>query len=152
MVRVLCLALLALCLTASADARAQAQGRGLEALTIVSASGRHPFMVEIADTDADRAQGLMYRRHLAADHGMLFDFGKAETVTMWMQNTYIALDMIFIRADGSIARIARNTEPLSTRVISSGEPVPFVLEVVAGTASRLGLEPGDRVEHPRLKR
>jgi uncharacterized membrane protein (UPF0127 family) len=133
-------------------ARSSGQAQGLEALTVVSASGRHPFLVEVARTDADRAQGLMYRRHLAPDRGMLFDFERVEPISMWMQNTYISLDMIFIRPDGTVARIAQNTEPLSTRVISSGEPVLAVLEVVAGTASRLGLKPGDRVEHPLFRR
>lgn len=152
MVRAL-LALLALLVAAQIGGAARAQGaaRDREALTIVTATGRHAFKVEIADNDADRAQGLMYRRHLDPDRGMLFDFGRTEVVTMWMQNTYVSLDMIFIRADGSVARIAPNTEPLSTRVISSGEPVPFVLEVVAGTAARIGLKAGDRIEHPLFK-
>jgi uncharacterized membrane protein (UPF0127 family) len=125
----------------------------LEPLTIVSARGgaRHPFMVEVARTDAERAQGLMFRRSLAPDRGMLFDFKRVEPVTMWMQNTYVSLDMLFIRPDGSIARIAARTEPLSTRTISSGEPVLAVLEVPAGTAARLGIEAGDRVEHAMFK-
>lgn len=129
----------------------QNPGQALQPLTIVTGSGRHPFMVEVADNDAGRAQGLMYRRHLADDRGMLFDFGRTELVTMWMQNTYVSLDMIFVRSDGTVARVAQNTEPLSTRTISSGEPVPFVLEVVAGTARRLGLKAGDRIEHPLFK-
>ncbi len=82
---------------------------------------------------------------------MLFDFAKVEPVSMWMQNTYLSLDMLFIRADGTIARIAANTEPLSTRTIASGEPVLAVLELNAGTASRLGIKAGDRVEHPVFK-
>ena len=94
----------------------------------------------------------MYRRSLAPDRGMLFDFARVQPISMWMQNTYIPLDMIFIRADGSIARIAENAEPLSTRTIPSGEPVLAVLEVIGGTAARLGVKPGDRVEHPLFKR
>ena len=90
----------------------------------------------------------MYRRSLAPDRGMLFDFAKVEPVSMWMQNTYVSLDMLFIRPNGTIARIAADTEPLSTRIIPSGEPVLAVLEVVAGTARRLGIRPEDRVEHP----
>ena len=86
------------------------------------------------------------------DQGMLFDFGRIEPVAMWMQNTYLPLDMLFIRADGTIARIAANTEPLSTRTIPSGEPVLAVLELNAGTAAKLGIKPGDRVEHPVFKR
>ena len=123
-----------------------------EPLTIVSGSGRHTFQVEVARNDADRAQGLMFRRNLAPDRGMLFDFGRVQPISMWMQNTYIPLDMIFIRADGTIARIAENAEPLSTRTILSGEPVLAVLEVPGGTAERLGIKPGDRIEHPLFKR
>ena len=123
-----------------------------EPLTIAGASGRHAFQVEVARNDAERAQGLMYRRSLAPDRGMLFDFARVQPISMWMQNTYIPLDMIFIRADGSIARVAENAEPLSTRTIPSGEPVLAVLEVIGGTAARLGVKPGDRVEHPLFKR
>jgi uncharacterized membrane protein (UPF0127 family) len=131
----------------SANAHAQA----LQPLTIVTASGRHEFQVELADTDASRAQGLMYRRSLAPDRGMLFDFKRVEPVSMWMQNTYVSLDMLFIRPDGTIARVAMNAEPLSTRTIPSGEPVLAVLEVPAGTAARLGVKAGDKVEHPIFK-
>jgi len=134
-------------LTWSASAHAQV----LQPLTIVTASGRHMFQVELADNDASRAQGLMYRRSLAPDRGMLFDFKRVEPISMWMQNTYVSLDMLFIRPDGTIARVATNAEPLSTRTIPSGEPVLAVLEVVAGTAARLGIKPGDKVEHPLFK-
>ncbi len=124
-----------------------------EPLAIVTQGGqRHAFQVEVVRNDADRAQGLMYRRSMAADRGMLFDFGRVEPVAMWMQNTYLPLDMLFIRADGSIARIAANAEPLSTRTIPSGEPVLAVLELNGGTAARLGIKAGDRVEHPLFKR
>jgi uncharacterized membrane protein (UPF0127 family) len=139
--------LLVLLLTWSASAHAQL----LQPLTIVTASGRHTFQVELADNDASRAQGLMYRRSLAPDRGMLFDFKRVEPISMWMQNTYVSLDMLFIRPDGTIARVAMNAEPLSTRTIPSGEPVLAVLEVVAGTAARLGIKPGDKVEHPLFK-
>ena len=146
--RLLALPLLAWLLVAGA-ARAQA----LEPLTVVTREGaRHAFSVEVARTAADRAQGLMFRRSLAPDRGMLFDFERAQPLAMWMQNTYVSLDMLFIRADGTVARVARDTEPLSTREIPSGEPVLAVLEVVAGTAARLGLRPGDRVEHPLFQR
>jgi uncharacterized membrane protein (UPF0127 family) len=124
----------------------------LERLSILVRSGdRHVFHVEVARTHDQRAQGLMYRRSMPADHGMLFDFERVEPVSMWMQNTYIPLDMLFIRPDGTIARIASNTEPLSTRTIPSGEPVLSVLELNAGVASRLGIRPGDKVEHPLFK-
>jgi uncharacterized membrane protein (UPF0127 family) len=130
-----------------------ALAQSFEPLTIVGKDGtRHSFQVEVARNEAERAQGLMYRRSMAADRGMLFDFGHVEQVAMWMQNTYLPLDMLFIRADGTIARIAANAEPLSTRTIPSGEPVLGVLELNAGTASRMGIKPGDRVEHPMFKR
>ncbi|MEZ0170882.1 DUF192 domain-containing protein [Microvirga sp. TS319] len=127
--------------------------QAMEALSITTQGGqKHGFQVEVARNDADRAQGLMFRRSMAADHGMLFDFGRVEPVSMWMQNTYLPLDMLFIRQDGTIARVAANTEPLSTRTISSGEPVLAVLELNAGTAARLGIKPGDKVEHPLFRR
>jgi uncharacterized membrane protein (UPF0127 family) len=130
-----------------------AYAQALEALAIVLQGGqRQTFQVEVARNDADRAQGLMFRRSMPADQGMLFDFKRVEPVSMWMQNTYIPLDMLFIRPDGTIARIAANTEPLSTRTIPSGEPVLAVLELNAGTAARLGIKPGDRIEHPLFKR
>jgi uncharacterized membrane protein (UPF0127 family) len=83
---------------------------------------------------------------------MLFDFGGSEPVAMWMQNTYIPLDMLFIRADGTVARIAENTAPLSTRTIPSGEPVLSVLEINGGVSRQLGIKPGDKVEHALFKR
>ncbi|HLL58526.1 MAG TPA: DUF192 domain-containing protein [Allosphingosinicella sp.] len=123
-----------------------------ESLAIVSGEQRHAFQVEVARNDAERAQGLMFRRTLAPDRGMLFDFQKVQPISMWMRNTYIPLDMLFIRPDGTVARIAENAEPLSERTIPSGEPVLAVLEVFGGTAKRLGLKAGDRVEHPLFKR
>jgi uncharacterized membrane protein (UPF0127 family) len=127
--------------------------QALEGLTILTQGGqRQSFQVEVARNDADRAQGLMFRRSMPQDRGMLFDFGKVEPVSMWMQNTYLPLDMLFVRPDGTIARIAANTEPLSTRTIPSGEPVLAVLELNAGTAARLGIKAGDRIEHPLFKR
>jgi len=129
-----------------------AQAQTLEPLTIVGQSGRHQFSVEVARNDGDRAQGLMFRRSMPPDRGMLFDFERVQPISMWMQNTYIPLDMLFIRADGTIARVAENAEPLSTRAIPSGEPVLAVLELNAGTARRLGIKAGDRVEHPLFGR
>jgi uncharacterized membrane protein (UPF0127 family) len=127
--------------------------QAFESLAVLSQGGqRQSFQVEVARNEADRAQGLMFRRSMPADRGMLFDFGRVEPVAMWMQNTYLPLDMLFIRPDGTIARIAANTEPLSTRTIPSGEPVLAVLELNAGTASRLGIKAGDRIEHPLFKR
>ncbi|TVR06504.1 MAG: DUF192 domain-containing protein [Salinarimonadaceae bacterium] len=126
--------------------------QNFQPLTIVSGGERHEFQVEMADTPEARAQGLMFRRSMPQDRGMLFDFGRVDMVSMWMRNTYIPLDMLFIRQDGVIARIARDTEPLSERSISSGEPVLSVLELNAGVTARLGVEPGDRVEHPLFSR
>jgi hypothetical protein len=117
-------------------------------LEIVGKSGVHTFTVELAVTPEDQARGLMYRRELPEGQGMLFDFHREQPTTFWMKNTYVSLDMIFIRADGRILRIAENTVPLSEALVSSGGPVRAVLEVVAGTARKLGLAPGDRVAHP----
>ncbi|MFN3659368.1 MAG: DUF192 domain-containing protein [Pseudolabrys sp.] len=122
-----------------------------QALEIVSKGGVHVFSVEMAVNDAERSRGLMYRRELPPGQGMLFDFQREQDVSMWMQNTYISLDMLFIRGDGRILRIAENTEPLSTKIVSSGGPVRAVLEVVGGTARKLGIAPGDRVAHPIFK-
>ena len=119
----------------------------LQPLEIVTASGVHPFAVELVDNDADRAKGLMYRKELPEGRGMLFDFQREQEVSFWMQNTYIPLDMIFIRGDGRILRIQENAEPLSTRLIPSGGPVLGVLEVIGGTARKLGIKPGDQVAH-----
>jgi uncharacterized protein len=120
----------------------------LTPLAIVTASGqRHVFEVEFANTDESRARGLMFRRYMAPNRGMLFDFGAEREVGMWMQNTYIPLDMLFIRADGIVTRIEERTEPLSTRTISSGGPVRSVLELNGGLTANLGIRAGDRVEH-----
>jgi len=121
---------------------------GRQTLEIASASGVHVFSVELADNDAERAKGLMYRKELPEGQGMLFDFHREQDVSFWMQNTYISLDMIFIRADGRILRIAENTEPLSTRLIPSGGPVRAVLEIIGGSARKLGIAAGDRVASP----
>jgi uncharacterized protein len=119
-----------------------------DTLEIVSKTGVHVFTVELAVTDEQRAHGLMERRSLPEGQGMLFKFEPDQNILMWMHNTYISLDMIFIRGDGRILRIAENTTPLSDRTISSGGPARGVLEVIAGTARKFGLAPGDRVAHP----
>lgn len=129
-----------------------ATAAGKETLEIVTASGVHTFSVELVANDADRAKGLMFRRELPDGQGMLFDFLRDQDISMWMQNTYISLDMIFINADGRIRRIAENTTPLSTAIIPSGGPVRGVLEVIAGTARKFGIKPGDRVAHPMFSR
>jgi hypothetical protein len=140
-------AALMLCVLVGRDA----QAAKMETLEIVTKTGVHVFNVEIATTDQERETGLMYRKQMPEGQGMLFDFRPEQSVSMWMKNTYIPLDMIFIRADGRILRIAENTEPLSTRIIGSGGLVTGVLEVIGGTAKKLGIEAGDRVGHPLFK-
>ena len=125
-----------------------AQAASIQPLEIVTKSGVQVFSVEMATTEEEKTTGLMYRKELADGKGMLFDFSPEQQVSMWMKNTYISLDMIFIRADGRILRIAENTEPHSTKIISSGGLAKGVLEVIAGTAQKYGIAPGDRVAHP----
>ena len=139
--------LVAGCLAPSAPRAAS-----LEPLTIVTASGRHNFQVEVMKTPEERARGLMFRQHMPADRGMLFDFGRVEPVAMWMQNTYIPLDMFFVSFDGRIVRVTQRAEPLSTRTLPSGEPVLAVLELNGGAAEKIGAKAGDRIEHPLFKR
>ncbi len=124
----------------------------LENLTIATAKGKVTFAVEVMRTDEERARGLMNRAYLPADRGMLFDFKQPQVASMWMKNTLIPLDMLFIRKDGTIANIAENTEPHSLRTISAIEPVLGVLELNGGTSARLGIAPGDRVENPLFGR
>jgi len=125
-----------------------ARAASVQPLEIATKSGVQVFSVEMATTEEEKTTGLMYRKELPDGKGMLFDFTPAQEVSMWMKNTFISLDMIFIRADGRILRIAENTEPQSTRIISSGGLAKGVLEVIAGTAKKYGIEPGDRVAHP----
>jgi uncharacterized membrane protein (UPF0127 family) len=123
----------------------------LQTLTIAGRTGVHAFTVEMAVTPEETSRGLMFRRELPEGQGMLFDFKREQETAFWMKNTYISLDMIFIRGDGRILRIAENTQPLSERLVPSGGRVRAVLEVIAGTAKKLGLAPGDRVAHPIFK-
>ena len=120
----------------------------LQPLEIATKSGVHVFAVEMASTPEEQAKGLMFRRHMPEGQGMLFDFHREQPTSFWMKNTYIPLDMIFIRGDGRILRIAENTVPLSEALVTSGGPVRAVLEVIGGTARKLGIAPGDRVAHP----
>ena len=119
-------------------------------LFIDTARAVERFDIEIARTEAQRARGLMYRGELAPDAGMLFLFDPVREANMWMRNTFIALDMLFIAPDGRITGIAANTTPLSDAVVSSGVPVRAVLELAAGTAARRGIKPGDRVRSDAL--
>jgi uncharacterized membrane protein (UPF0127 family) len=115
-----------------------------------TAKGDYPFTIEVAQTDEERARGLMFRQSLAPDAGMLFDFFKEQPVAFWMQNTLIPLDMVFIGADGIVKAIHVNARPMDTTAIPSGVPVRFVLEIPGGRANEIGLEVGDRFEHPRV--
>lgn len=119
----------------------------LETVVIETARGPRTYQVEVMRTDADRARGLMLRPFLPADRGMLFDFGRVDRVAMWMKDTLIPLDMLFIRKDGTIARIAAMTEPMSERAIPSGEPVLGVLEINGGQSAHFGIKEGDVVRH-----
>jgi len=132
-------------------APACAKGLKVERLDVVTATGAHRFRVEVADTEATREQGLMFRDSLPADRGMLFDFHKAGPVAFWMKNTLIPLDMIFIAPDGRIVSIAHNAVPHDETPIPSGAPVLAVLEVRGGRADQIGARPGDRVRHRIFK-
>ena len=130
---------------------AEAAPAAVEALEITSSTGVVTFEVEVARTDEQRTTGLMYRKSLGERAGMLFDFKVDQPVYMWMKNTLIPLDMLFIRADGTIAYIAENTVPRSEEVIGVREPVLAVLELAGGTTRKLGIRPGDTVYHRIFK-
>jgi uncharacterized membrane protein (UPF0127 family) len=135
----------ALCLlvsTPTSSARAQA---GLERLEITTASGPHAFQIEIANNGASREKGLMFRRFMPADRGMLFEFERNEPVAFWMKNTYIPLDMVFIAPDGVVTHVAASAEPLSEAIVPSGGPCIAVLELNGGEAAKIGLREGDKV-------
>ena len=140
-------ALVALLAAACFAQSAQAEGGALEPLTIETGAGAHTVMVEVARTPEERRVGLMHRTELAPDRGMLFDFGAARQVTMWMKNTLISLDMFFADDEGRIVAIAERTTPLSEKLIRSGVPVRFVLEMAGSSAERLGIAVGDRLRH-----
>ena len=116
-------------------------------LVIETGTGSHAFEVELAATEKQRRLGLMFRRKLAPNAGMLFDYVRSRPVAMWMKNTYIPLDMLFIAADGRVVNIAKRTVPHSLKSISSAGRVRAVLEVNAGTADRLGIVAGALVRH-----
>ena len=118
----------------------------LEKVIIETASGGVTFDVEVMRTEEERQRGLMARAYLPEMRGMLFDFGQPQEVRMWMKDTSLPLDMLFIRADGSIARITRG-EPFSTRTLPSGGAVLGVLEINGGISERLGIKEGALVRH-----
>jgi uncharacterized protein len=119
------------------------------ALTIAARSGTHRFTVEVARTQDEQARGLMFRRSLAPDRGMIFPYNPPRQVAFWMKNTLIPLDMVFIRPDGTIGRIASNAVPMSLEPVPSIDPVSAVLEIAGGRAAELGFNVGDKVSWAR---
>lgn len=117
----------------------------MQTIVIDSDHGPAKFLVEVAADSATQERGLMFRKTMAPNAGMLFDFRQLVMTTFWMKNTILPLDMLFIRPDGSISSIAANTTPYSTQPIPSAEPVRAVLEINGGRAAQLGIEPGERV-------
>ncbi len=120
----------------------------LENVSIITHNGVRSFSVEIADTEASREFGLMFRKDLAPDRGMLFEFDQPSVQSFWMRNTLIPLDIIYIGADGRIVSIARDARPMDETPLSSRGPAIGVLEIEGGLAAKLGIEPGDKVVHP----
>lgn len=120
-------------------------------LWLVTESGEHQIDIEVAETIEEKSLGLMFRSELAKGRGMLFPYPAPDEITMWMKNTFIPLDMVFIRADGTVHRVEERAEPQSERIISSNGPVMAVLEIAAGEARRLGVKAGDTVRHAHFK-
>ena len=127
-----------------ASARTSAR---LQPLEVVTDKGAFRFQVEFVDNDRDRERGLMFRKILAPDRGMLFDFKTERPVAFWMKNTFIPLDIVYIRADGTVFSIVRNAVPQDKTPLPSGGPIRGVLEIPGGRAGEIGLLPGDRVRH-----
>jgi hypothetical protein len=142
-----CVLLAMLSLVSSVEARMRQ-----DKLTLVTARGEQVIDIEVAESAQEKALGLMFRTALADGKGMLFPYdGGPQEVTMWMKNTLIPLDMVFIRADGTVHRIEVRTEPLSERIIASQGAVTAVLELAGGAAERMGLKAGDKVRHAHFK-
>ena len=116
-------------------------------ILIVSKSGEHKFLVDVATTMAQRQMGLMYREKMARNSGMMFDFGEEQLIAMWMKNTLIPLDMLFVDKTGKIVQIERATTPLSLETIASRRPAMSVIEINAGLTEELGISEGDQVMH-----
>ncbi len=148
--RVVVFAGLATCLASTLHASAETLP--VEPLDITTARGAFHFKVEVADTAAAREQGLMFRKSLAPDRGMLFDFKSAQPVAFWMKNTLIPLDMLFVGPDGHIISIARDAAPMSETPIPSGGDALVVIELAGGRAAEIGAEPGDLVRERRIHR
>ena len=141
--------LAALMLTACAQSGpVDSTGRPLEELVFVTSSGEHKFMVEIADDEAERQRGLMFRPPLEDDRGMLFQFPDVAIRSFWMHNTPSSLDIIYVGQDGKIVSIAANAEPYSDQSLPSAGPASGVVEIRGGRAAEIGAKPGDTVRHP----
>ena len=149
------LALVAVLLASAAAAEAQGsladEFEQSQVVIVSSSRGCYSFEVFLAESSPQRSRGLMHVRDLPAMSGMLFVYEQPDIHSMWMKNTYISLDIVFIRDDGGIANIAAHTEPLSLKSIGSAEPVSYVLELNAGTTERLGIDTDNRVMWPGLK-
>lgn len=130
-----------------ANCRGQPVIQPLQPLEVVTPKGRARLMVEFADSERERAFGLMCRKAVAPDRGMLFDFGASQPLAFWMRNTLIPLDIIYIQADGRVLSIVRGARPLDERPLPSGGPARAVLELASGRAAQLGILPGDRILH-----
>ncbi len=122
-----------------------------ETVIVITEAGEHTFRVEIADDPREQERGLMFRRSMADDEGMLFPYSTDRRASFWMRNTYIPLDIIFIEANGTIESIAERTTPLSEKSVRSKGPVRFVLEINGGLSDTLGIAPGDRVGGPAIE-
>jgi uncharacterized membrane protein (UPF0127 family) len=146
-----CLLSVAAAVGAADFAPAQLRGFAQDQLSIEHGTSVDQFSIWLADTPERQQQGLMFLTELPPGYGMLFPLSTPHVMTMWMKNTYVSLDMVFIGADGRILHIARDTTPLSTDIISSGVAVSAVLEIRGGESKRLGLRDGDRVVHPLLR-
>jgi uncharacterized membrane protein (UPF0127 family) len=132
--------------------RGQPEIKPLEPLQLRTDKGPLSFLVEVADSDVEREYGLMCRKAMAPDRGMLFIFPRAEQQAFWMRNTLIPLDIIYIGADGKVVSITRNARPLDESPLPSAGPARFVLELAGGRAAQIGLLPGDRVLHRAMPR
>ena len=140
---------------ASAQTAGEEQGyrKGTETLILQTRQGaRHKLVVELAATPAEQSRGLMFRTRLPAKHGMLFLHDPPQKVVMWMKNTYLPLDMLFLDREGRIVQIVEKTTPLSLAQIRSSQPVAAVLELAAGSVRNLSLAKGDRAEHRFFQR
>ena len=123
----------------------------VEQVIVTTDSGDIAFATEMATSDDTRSRGLMFRRSMGKREAMLFHWPSPRVISMWMRNTYISLDMLFVTADGTVVHVQANTVPQSLEVLSAGREVSAVMELVAGTAATLGIRPGSRLKHRFFK-